>query len=281
MGEVKPAFSLLTAALLAAGCAHHTADPGSRRYVSLGSSFAAGTSLGGLKTDTPARCGRSSVNYASLLAVELQLELTDAACNGATTTHVLEGWNELPPQIAAITPDTRLVTITIGGNDLGYVMNLAAASCDPAKGLSFGGMARPCPTLKLPTEQDYARTEAALRAIARAVRARAPASRLIFVQYVQLVPPNACAKLGLNGENAQIMRLMGQRLAEITARAARKERAEVLDARRLSAQHTPCDAQPWSAGPVPNGPPANAPWHPNMAGHAAIAKALAQQIRNL
>ena len=38
--------------------------------------------------------------------------------------HVLAPWNELPAQIDAVTPDTRLVTITIGGNDLNYIGNL-------------------------------------------------------------------------------------------------------------------------------------------------------------
>lgn len=270
---------LLAASLLLAGCAHLPAKPVHGRYVSLGSSFAAGTALGGLKPGTPERCGRSPMNYATLLASRLQLDLVDVACGGATSAHVLGPWNELAPQIEAVTPDTRLVTITIGGNDLGYVLNLAAASCDPAKGISFGGRTLPCPALKLPSEADYARTETALRDMARAVKQRAPSARLIFVQYVQLVPEPACAALSMTAEEAIATRTIGARLAKLTARAAWAEGAEVLAADQLSARHTPCDAEPWSAGTIPTGPLANAPWHPTMTGHAALADGLARQLQ--
>lgn len=278
MGEVKAGPALLAAALLLAGCAHQPKLQQSGRYVSLGSSFAAGTALGGAKAETPRRCGRSPVNYATLLAGRLGLDLIDVACGGATTAHVLGPWNELPAQLDAVTPDTRLVTITIGGNDLSYVFNLAAASCDPAKGLSFGGRNAPCPASKVPGEADYTRLESGLREIARSVRQRAPAARLIFVQYVQLVPTTACAALALPADGAAMNRTIGQRLADITARAARAEGAEVLLIDRLSAAHTPCDPTPWSTGPQPLGPSANAPWHPNMAGHAAIAAALQNHL---
>lgn len=279
MGEVKAVSALLAAALLVAGCAHQPALPKSGRYVSLGSSFAAGTALGGLKTETPERCGRSPVNYATLLAGRLGLNLIDVACGGATTAHVLGPWNELPAQLDAVTPDTRLVTITIGGNDLSYVLNLAAASCDPAKGLSFGGRAYPCPPMKVPGEPDYAHVESTLREIAHQVKQRAPAARMVFVQYVRLVPDPACQALAMSPDAAAITRTIGERLAEVTARAARLEGAEVLAMDRLSAAHTPCDTAPWSVGQQPLGPGANAPWHPTMAGHAAIAGALEDHLQ--
>lgn len=278
MGQIKTCSALLAAGFLLASCAHQPLPPLSGRYVSLGSSFAAGTALGGVKPDTPERCGRSAANYATLLASRLGLELTDTACGGATTAHVLGPWNELPPQIDAVTPQTRLVTITIGGNDLGYVRNLVAASCDPAKGISLGSRTLACPAIKEPTEADYARTEDGLRQIARTVKQRAPGARVIFVQYVRLVPDAACSGLKLSPVDAAITRTIGQRLAKLTMRAASAEGAEVLAADQLSVGHTPCAKQPWSAGPQPTGPAANAPWHPNMAGHAALAEALARQL---
>ena len=36
------------------------------------------------------------------------------------------------PQIDALTPQTRLITIKIGGNDVAYLSNLVALSCGPA-----------------------------------------------------------------------------------------------------------------------------------------------------
>lgn len=278
--SARACLALVVGGLLLASCGHQPLRPLSGRYVSLGSSFAAGTALGGLKTGTPQRCGRSSANYATLLANRLGLDLIDVACGGATTSHVLGAWNELPPQIEAVTPQTRLITITIGGNDLRYVFNLAAASCDPAKGISYGGRTLPCPAINEPGDIDYERTEDGLRRIAKAVKQRAPAARLIFIQYVRLVPDTACPALNLSPSSAAITRLIGQRLAELTARAAKAEGAEVLAADQLSAQHTPCSKRPWSAGPQPTSPDGNAPWHPTRAGHAAIADALARLVRH-
>ena len=56
--------------------------------------------------------------------------MVDVSCSGATTAHILKRWGGLPPQIDAVTPAARLVTVTIGGNDVGYVGGLMAASCD-------------------------------------------------------------------------------------------------------------------------------------------------------
>lgn len=267
----------LALAMGLAACAHVPSLPAGGRYVALGSSYAAGTAIGGTKPCTPQRCGRSPRNYATLLAERLHLALDDVTCGGASTTHIVGPWNELPPQIAAVTADTRLVTVTIGGNDLGYVMNLVAATCRP-EGITIEGVTRPCPVPRPPRPEDYAALEASLRAIAREVHARAPAARLVFVQYVELIPEIPCPALGLSPESAVANRTIGQQLAAVTARAAEAEDAEVLDAYALSQGHSLCDAVPWSTGPTPLGPDAPAPWHPNAAGHAAIADALARQL---
>ena len=115
---------MITGSLLAlAGCATtlaqqpHSIPPGAQ-YVSLGSSYAAGAGIGTLVPGTPQRCGRTGNNYARQLAARLHLDLIDASCGGAKTSHTLGPWNELPPQVDAVTPATKLVTITIGGNDL-------------------------------------------------------------------------------------------------------------------------------------------------------------------
>src|SRR5690348_15938455 len=96
---------MLAGGLLAlAGCATttaqqpHTVSPGAR-YVSLGSSYAAGAGIGRLVPGTPQRCGRTENNYAHLLAARMHLELVDVSCGGATTAHILGPWNELPAQL--------------------------------------------------------------------------------------------------------------------------------------------------------------------------------------
>lgn len=251
--------------------------PAGARYVALGSSFAAGAGIAPLKAGAPARCGRSEASYATLLARRLGLTLEDATCGGATTAHIFGPWSELPPQIDAVTPETRLVTLTIGGNDIGYVMNLMAASCPP-EGWTYQGRTMPCPAMRLPQADAYAKLEGQLRAVVQAIRVRAPQARVVFVQYVRMVPDAPCPALRLSGANALELRAVGEQLARVTARAATAEGAAVLAADQTSRGHTSCDAEPWSVGPALPAGTTGAPWHPTAAGHAAIADALAQMM---
>jgi lysophospholipase L1-like esterase len=70
-------------------------------------------------------CKRSTKSYAALLATEFgQAEgfiesFTFAACSGATTTEVLQR------QWAALGPETSLVSLTIGGNDIKFADAMA------------------------------------------------------------------------------------------------------------------------------------------------------------
>lgn len=271
-------FAAVLTVLALSACAHMQSGlPQGARYVAMGSSYAAGTGINGIKPGTPQRCGRSASNYATLLAVKLGLTLDDQSCGGATTAHILGPWNELPPQIEAVNADTRLVTVTIGGNDVGYVMNLYAASCG-GEGFTVQGVKRPCPPLRPPKAEDYAKLEANLRAVAREVHRRAPKAQLVFVQYVKLVPDNPCAASGLSPEGALVNRDIGEQLAKVTARAAEAEGALVLPANELSRGHTLCDAEKWSIGIKTGGPEAPTPWHPTAAGHAAIAAELGRML---
>lgn len=98
------------------------------RYVALGSSMAAGPGIGPRAPGSPRAAGRSARNYPHLVADALGLDLTDVTFSGATTAHVLrETQHGAPPQIRALDGTESLVTVTIGGNDAGYVPMLFAA----------------------------------------------------------------------------------------------------------------------------------------------------------
>lgn len=280
IGPARRLFGAATAsALLAlAACSQPMASalpplPAGAGYVAMGSSYAAGPGIGPVRPGTPARCARATNNYASLLAEALHLALVDASCSGATSAHLLGPWQELAPQIDAVTADTRLVTVTIGGNDLGFVTGLFAASC------RAGSVPGPCPAAPASGESQYAELEARLHALARAVHARAPAATLVFVQYLTVVPPAPCDRAAIAPQDARAAAAVARRLAAITARVAAGEGARLLAADRLSRDHTPCSPEPWSNGfragyDMRQG----APWHPNAAGHAAIARALAAML---
>ncbi len=244
------------------------------RYVSMGSSFAAGPGVT-VSADTPAnRCSRSADNYAHQLARKRRYLLVDVACSGATTAHVLGPWDELAPQIEALTPDTALVTLTIGGNDVSFVRDLIALACGtgPAPVGAPGGK---CPTVAQPTEADWSALATALDRIGRQVRQRAPHARLVFVQYLQMTPArNGCPAVPIDRKGLAMLRMIQDRLTTETKRAARKWRASLVDAHEAGTSHDPCSKKPWVTGfPTPNGP-SFVPFHPNRDGMTAIANRL-------
>ena len=132
------------------------------RYVAMGSSFAAGPGLPKRVPGSPRRAGRSTGNYAHLLAAALGLDLHDVTFSGATTGDLLRpSAADQPAQLAAVTQDTALITITAGGNDVGYVPRLTLASLPwPLRALppltaqvaKFGD--QPRPTSALPSHAD-------------------------------------------------------------------------------------------------------------------------------
>ncbi len=244
-------------------------------YVAMGSSYAAGAGIGPLQAGSPERCQRTANNYPSLLARRHGLRLTDVSCGGATTANLLSAWNELPAQLDALTPGTRLVTVTIGGNDLNYMGALFGASCRAGVSIRPG----PCPPPVRPVAADYARLEASLDAVAKQITRRAPRATVVFVQYLTAVPEVPCERTALSAAEAATGRDIGRQLARITARVAAANGARVLPADELSLDHTACAKQPWSHGLYAGYDLSQGtPWHPAPEGHAAIAAALGEML---
>lgn len=253
--------------------------PAGSHYVALGSSNAAGANIPPLASGRPARCGASQVSYARLLAGRLHLNLTDATCGGATTDQLLAPWNELPPQIDAVTADTRLVTISVGGNDLNYMGVVFAGSCRAGVADPRRAAGEACPVVPEPGAADYARVEDRIAAIVAQVRARAPQARVVLVQYLALVGAAPCASAPIGEADAALARRLAAELAAATARAAASSGADVLPVDGPSQDHTACSAEPWTRGLAPGYSGAEgSPWHPTAAGHAAIADMLEQLL---
>jgi len=249
--------------------------PAGARYVAIGDSFASGLQLGPPDAGTPPRCSRTAASYAHLVAQRLNLVLADATCSSAKTEHVLGKWDELPPQIDAVTPDTRLVTVTIGANDVRYVSDFFAGLCRLSpETRSKPECALPPP---LPDQAVWTALEANLRLIAAQVRTRAPAARLVFVDYLALLPRLVlCDRTPLTPAEAVDRRAVGDRLREVIARVAGQEGALLIEAARMSRSHTPCSVIPWASGyPGFGTGPA---WHPTALGHAAIADEIVRRL---
>lgn len=276
----KSYFSLLSFLLMLNSCSTINTGSGSRilahsKYVAMGSSFAAGAGIGPIQAGSPERCSRTVNNYASLVASQLKLDLVDVSCSGASTNHILGNWNELPPQIDAVQDDTRLVTVTIGGNDLRYVGWLFASSCK----LGASAFPGPCREVSAPSEAEFTKLEEQLQKITTEIRHRAPHARIFFIQYVTLLSNVACPLETIAPEDAIVGRQIAKRLARITAEVAQANDADVLGTDIASRTHTPCARDPWSNGLSKDYDTGKgAPWHPNAAGHAAISKMLIRSI---
>ena len=102
-------------------------------YTALGDSFSSGFGIppyeeGTHQDEGSNNCQRSESAYPKIVAEELGRDLSFHACQGATTKHMYErridepgnDWGELP-QLENLDNETELVTLTIGGNDVGFV----------------------------------------------------------------------------------------------------------------------------------------------------------------
>ncbi len=250
------------------------------RYVALGSSMAAGPGITPRAPGSPRLAMRSARNYPHLAAAALGLDLEDVTYSGATTAHVLtDTQNGAPPQVDALDGTETLVTVTIGGNDVGYVPALMVATVpSPVRWLPLVGP--PMRLLLNATEREVALAEVApaLVEVGRAVRDRSPHARVVFVEYLTLLPPHGGKAFPLRERYVDLGRHLADRLAAATQAAAAETGCEVLQVARASHDHHAWSRDPWTVGaalPVPGRPLA---YHPNAAGMQAVADLLVAHL---
>jgi lysophospholipase L1-like esterase len=250
------------------------------RYVALGSSMAAGPGIRPRAEGAPWRSGRSARNYPHLVAERAHLELVDVTYSGATTAHVLtDSQNGAPPQLAALNGAETLVTVTIGGNDVGYVPLLTAASLPSiARRLPLVG-GRIGELLNRDTrELALSRVFDSLCEVGRSIRRRAPQARVLFVDYLTLLPPAGQSAPPLSGEDADLGRHVAATLERLTAKAAAATDCEIVSAAAASRDHHAWSAHPWTVKAVVPLPGRPAPLHPNQAGMRAVADLIVSRL---
>lgn len=284
----------------------------------LGSSYAAGPGIPPIE-DVAAM--RSGANYAHLLAQRLGARLTDLTVSGATTETILDApqtaWNGLriPPQIGGLPADAELVTLTAGGNDLGFIgatmsaaaraagpdsevaALLAAMAGGPASGAAEGGAADgtdgpfasrdvaasrgsdtapALPPVPVPTDDDVERTAAGLARVVDAVRDRAPRARILLVDYLALLGPATTPEAAaLGADDLDALRTVQTTLESAFALAAERSGTERVAVSALSREHALGSAEPWVTGLVPTRRGLAGSYHPNAVGMRAVAHALA------
>ena len=209
------ALSVLTLAV--APAAAHAAD-----WVGLGDSYAAGPLIPN-QSLSPLGCLRSDHNYVHL-AVPAGASLSDVSCSGAKTTNMTgsqstsAGTN--PPQFNALSAATKVVTLQISGNDIGFteiIQNCATAN-------PFG---RPCQDRYVVNGVDEirARITAVTPKVAEVIHGihqRSPSAKVLVVNYAAIFPTSGSGcwpQVPIAFADVPYLRGI-QRRAELDARAA-------------------------------------------------------------
>ena len=253
------------------------AEPRLERYVALGDSFTAGPLVP--VTDLAEGCFRSDGNYPSLLAADLDLTLTDVSCSGASTRDLVRrqrtvGDASVPPQLRFVDPETDLVTLGIGGNDLGLFGRLVRTCLDLRAQDPAGSPCAESPVGRTMLASTDTIGDAVARAVGR-VQRRAPDARVVLVGYLRIAPPSGECPRRLpfaTGDVAfgdRVLRALGDALRGAAATTG----SEYLDAYEASAGHDVCSDEPWVNGRVTRAGVAFA-FHPLQAGMRALAAEL-------
>jgi GDSL-like Lipase/Acylhydrolase family len=283
-GPVAVGIAFLAAAIGAPGSI--AAPAAGLEYVSLGDSYTAAP-LVPPHAPGPAECARSGGNYPHLLAAQFGWSLTDVSCAGATTADLSAARAaDIPPQIAALTARTRVATVGIGGNDHS-LFGSVVAGCGSRAPLVLLGSTTPC-------RDAYAKTFAAeiaadapvIRAALTAVHRAAPHADVLVVGYPSLLPRDAVGRAGclLGGVpftpgDMDFLDGVERSLNAMLARSAKATGSDFVDTYTPSLGHDMCRLPGirWIEPLFPLSPAA--PAHPNAAGEAATARAVARHLR--
>ena len=321
MPHLKTAFAVAGMALLVAACSatpraastgagtptagtHKAADPAATpkaahvlrgSYVALGDSYTAGLGIPE-QTGATAGCGQSTGSYPYLVARSLRLKLVDVSCSSATIADMTaaqptsDGTN--PAQLSALSSGTALVTVGIGGNDIGIIgivtkcteLDLIPALI-PGRG---SATLTPCKDFYTSggTDQIQQRIEAVAGNLADAltqIRERSPHARVYVVGYPDLLPTGGggCGDaLGITEGDITFLNREEVRLNGVLEQVARAAGDGYVDTFAPSEGHDACatPASRWLEPLLPSSPAA--PLHPNAVGERGMADAVVQAVKS-
>jgi GDSL-like Lipase/Acylhydrolase family len=252
---------------------------GAGRYVAMGSSFAAGPGLKPRAKGAPLLSGRSQRNYAHLVATRLGLQLRDQTYSGATIAEIA-GRADVPrhpDQADAADEDTRLVTVTGGGNDVGYLPVITTASMPSWLPVRSRRATVPAFTAPGAADRAFERLKADLEALCTTIRSRSGAL-LVLTDYLTVIPADPAAGTApLPPATADWGRRTTARLTATISEVAAAQDCVFVPLGQASRDHHAWSADPWIRG-FHLGLRGGAPYHPTITGMAAAADLVTASI---
>ncbi len=249
--KVRFLFSALVGLVAGTALAVPASAATTTTYVALGDSYSAGVGAGGYDPSS-GLCSRSPRSYAPLWAAGHSVtHFTFAACGGATTDDVLDN------QLGGLSASTNLVTITIGGNDAGFVDVVTTCILGTDGACTFAvNLAKSYATSVLPGK---------LAHLYGVIRSRAPNARLIVLGYPRLFELTAtCTVFGLDLAKRTVLDGAADTLAGVVATQAKAAGATFIDVRGVFAGHGICGSDPWLN---PTTWPITDSYHPTATGY--------------
>ena len=255
-----------------------------RSYVALGDSYTAGPVIPVQQTD-PAGCLRSDHNYPHLVAPSLNLPaFRDVSCSGATTADMTQSQNVTPgpnpPQFDTLDSNTTAVSLTIGGNDIGFTE--IAENCSSA--VNSG---TPCQDKYVVNGDDtisdrIAATAPKVAAVLQGVHHLAPHAKVFVLAYLDILPDNGVGcypQMPITDGDVPYLRDKEKELNAMLATQAAANNVSYVDSYTASIGRDACQLPTvrWVEPVVPVNPAA--PIHPNLAGMQGAANVLLTAMR--
>jgi hypothetical protein len=211
------------------------------------------------------------------------MSLADVSCSGAETGDMTSaqstdaGTN--PPQFNALSAATRVVSLQIGGNDIGFTEILE--NC-----VTYNPFSHPCQDRYVVNGRDEisARIAAAapkVAAVLAGIKTRSPAARVLVVNYAAILPESGRGcwpQVPLAYADVPYMRAKEHELNAMVATQASAAGATLVDDFTPSVSKNACQSSGtrWVEPLVPGN--AAAPFHPNARGEAGVADAVVSAL---
>jgi hypothetical protein len=254
---------------------------GATTYTSLGDSYAAGPLIPN-QSLSPLGCLRSDKNYAHLTAAAKGLTLTDVSCSGATTADMTAAQNvepgPNPPQFNGLSAGTGIVSVTIGGNDIGFTEILE--NC-----ITYNPFSTPCKNQYDPGGHDQlaeriANAAPKVAAVLQGIHSRSPNARVFVVNYPDILPTGSGCwpTVPLAYGDVPYLHATQERLNSMLATEASLYGATVVNWYGASVGHDACKSSSnrWVEPLIPS--ELTAPFHPTKAGMTGAATVLEAAI---